>query len=122
MFQENISSRLLDLIEISGEDASFTDSVDWYLDAEEEAYVYHIKYENKEGASLTAESSYTDWYYRYGATEEDTAITLPTLTKLGYTFGGWYTDENCTESNKKESIATTDAQHFTLYAKWTAAK
>ena len=35
----------------------------------------------------------------------------------GYTFGGWYTDENCTTAYDFDAAVTAD---ITLYAKWTA--
>ena len=44
-------------------------------------------------------------------------ITLPTPTREGYTFGGWYSEEQCTnkvENSKQYTSA------ITLYAKWTA--
>ena len=47
-----------------------------------------------------------------------TATTLKTATKTGYTFGGWHTDQACT--NKVTSLgATTYTDNITLYAKWT---
>jgi len=49
--------------------------------------------------------------------------TLPTPTRTGYTFGGWYLDKSFGESDKVTaiSIVTTTSDH-TLYAKWTAAQ
>ena len=47
------------------------------------------------------------------------SITLPTVTKEGYTFEGWYTDENCTEGNKIEGNTYTPTSNIELYAKWT---
>ena len=44
-----------------------------------------------------------------------TALTLPTPTKDGYGFGGWYTDQNCT---KRFTANTMPAENTTLYAKW----
>ena len=47
-------------------------------------------------------------------------VTEPTApTETGYTFGGWYTDENCTEVNKY-NFNTPVTGNITLYAKWTA--
>ena len=43
---------------------------------------------------------------------------LPTLTVTGYTFGGWYLDDNCSEDkavNKDDPFT----ENTTLYAKWT---
>ena len=51
----------------------------------------------------------------------DTGTTLSTLlqldtpSKTGYTFGGWYTDEDCTVAMP----ATMPDSNLTVYAKWT---
>ena len=39
------------------------------------------------------------------------------LTETGYTFGGWYTDSDCTSAYEFDTAVKSD---FTLYAKWTA--
>ena len=44
---------------------------------------------------------------------------LPTPTRGGYTFEGWYKDQNCTEGNKVTGEPIFD-ENTTLYAKWTA--
>ena len=45
--------------------------------------------------------------------------TEPTApTAAGYTFGGWYTDSQCTN---KYDFSTAVTKNITLYAKWTAA-
>lgn len=46
---------------------------------------------------------------------------LPELSVDGYVFGGWYTDEACTEENKavKGTVLNSD---ITLYAKWTVSE
>ena len=47
-----------------------------------------------------------------------TATTLKDATKTGYTFGGWHTDQACTQ--KVTSLgATAYTANITLYAKWT---
>lgn len=44
-------------------------------------------------------------------------VTEPTApTREGYTFSGWYTDEDCTQ---KFDFNTTVVRHMTLYAGWT---
>lgn len=49
----------------------------------------------------------------------DEKITKPSdPEKTGYTFGGWYTDLNCTKAWNFDSDKVSDA--MTLYAKWTA--
>ena len=44
------------------------------------------------------------------------SIALPTPYKMGYTFGGWYTQKNL--SGEPYMSATMPAQDLTLYAKW----
>lgn len=46
------------------------------------------------------------------------ALTLPTPTKSGYSFAGWYMDAGLT--NKISTATYTPAANTTLYAKWTA--
>ena len=48
------------------------------------------------------------------------SVTLPTPARNGYTFGGWYTDEACTDANKVTGSSYTPGTNRTLYAKWTA--
>ena len=50
-------------------------------------------------------------------TEGNAYGTLPTPTREGYTFGGWYTDAACS-GNAVEATTTVSASHI-LYAKWT---
>ena len=50
----------------------------------------------------------------------DVSISEPTApTKTGYTFAGWYKDENCT--TQWDFGSDTVTEDITLYAKWTAA-
>lgn len=118
----------------NNEDYSCSDKVTWYYDCSDndetisgvvvQTKAFKIQYENVEADEITGASK---WYVRYCSKAEGTVVTnnnnnevtLPTPTRTGYTFGGWYTEESL--SNKKEKIVATDAQHFTLYAKWTAA-
>ncbi|HRX44861.1 MAG TPA: InlB B-repeat-containing protein, partial [Acholeplasmataceae bacterium] len=47
----------------------------------------------------------------------NTAVVAPTApTKMGYTFGGWYSDSALTTAY---TFSTMPAQNITLYAKWT---
>ena len=75
------------------------------------ANTYTITY-NKNNGTIANESNYTS--YTYG-----TGLTLPTPTRTGYTFGGWYENSNCT-GTKVTSISTTATGNKTYYAKWTA--
>lgn len=52
--------------------------------------------------------------YTYG-----NAVTLADLSKTGYTFGGWYTTEDCT-GDAVTRISATETGDRTFYAKWTA--
>lgn len=47
-------------------------------------------------------------------------VTLPTPTRTGYTFGGWYSDAAL--KNKVTVIDTSKGQDIKLYAKWIANK
>jgi uncharacterized repeat protein (TIGR02543 family) len=47
--------------------------------------------------------------------------TLPTPTRSGYTFAGWYTQPNGGGMLYTETTVYTETKGITLYAKWTAA-
>jgi len=74
---------------------------------------------NGSGASWTDSAENKFHTDRYGA-----AVTAPSandLSRAGYAFGGWYTDEACTSGN--EFTATTmPAENTPLYAKWNAGE
>ena len=76
---------------------------------------YTITYKDQNNANFSgAHASGYPTTHTYG-----TATTLKTATKTGYTFGGWHTDQACT--NKVTSLgATAYTANITLYAKWTA--
>jgi len=46
------------------------------------------------------------------------SINLPSATRSGYSFGGWYYDASCTKFAGKAGGTITPAGNFTLYAKW----
>ncbi len=48
--------------------------------------------------------------------KKGSTVTLTDLTYEGYTFGGWYTDEDCTT---EFTSSTAVESNITLYAKWT---
>lgn len=48
----------------------------------------------------------------------DLLAGIPSTTRSGYTFDGWYTDETLTESF--DPLDDRDSWVFTIYAKWTA--
>ncbi len=70
---------------------------------------YNISYELN-GGTITS-SDYTQ-----GEVYPDTEITLPTVTREGYTFDGWF-DEN---NHKYETGNLMPGNNLTLTAKWTA--
>lgn len=75
------------------------------------ANTYTVTY-NKNSGTITNESSYTK--YTYG-----TGLTLPTPTRTGYTFGGWFENASFT-GTAVTKISTTATGNKTYYAKWTA--
>ena len=89
---------------------SYTGNITLY--AKWTANTYTVTY-NKDGGTITDESSYES--YTYG-----TGLTLPKPTKTGYTFGGWYGDSGLTGTAVTE-ISTSDIGDKDYYAKWTAA-
>lgn len=76
-------------------------------------FAYSITY-NKNDGIIEDESNYTSYIY-------GTGLTLPTPTRTGYTFGGWYTDAGFTGSAVTK-ISATDTGNKNYYAKWTAKK
>jgi uncharacterized repeat protein (TIGR02543 family) len=71
-------------------------------------YTLTYNYNGATGGNSSATSSYTTG----GST-----ITLPTPTKTGYTFAGWFAESAFTTSVTGAQTLTADA---TIYAKWTA--
>ena len=59
----------------------------------------------------------TPWYALYGAYS---AVTLPTVSRTGYTFGGWYKESALTNKVGDAGASYTPTASVTLYAKWTA--
>ena len=62
------------------------------------------------------------WTYENGVyklTTEDESITLPTITRTGYTFGGWATSSGGTKEHDANADITLDGTPVILYAIWT---
>ena len=80
--------------------------------------VLEVRYARK-GYTLTYDTEGGDYIAAVNA-PYGTQITLPaTATRQGYDFGGWYTDEACTQA----AGATLTLEHnTTVYAKWTPAQ
>ncbi len=74
------------------------------------ANTYTVKFDANEGTVTPAEQTVT-----YGSTYGE----LPTPTREGYTFAGWFTEQNGGTQVTKETVVKTVADH-TLYAHWTA--
>ena len=70
-------------------------------------------------AGLTAGKGYAEnktWNTQWTSA----SVTLPTPTRKGYTFGGWYSDSTLKTSAGAAGANYTPANDATLYAKWTA--
>jgi uncharacterized repeat protein (TIGR02543 family) len=67
------------------------------------------EYNGATGGNTTASNNYTT---------ASTTITLPTPTRTGYTFAGWYEASNF--SGSAVTTPYTTSQNRSLYAKWTA--
>ncbi len=76
------------------------------------ANVYTVTY-NADGGTIPDEGSYTRYTVGAGLPE------LPTPTKRGYTFDGWYENADYTGSSVTD-IAVADYGDKTYYAKWVA--
>ena len=83
-------------------DADITFTAKWT------AVTYSVTLNAKGGTA----AELTQYTYGIGA-------TLPTATRTGYTFSGWYDNEGCTGSPITE-ISTMDSGNKVFYAKWTA--
>ena len=76
------------------------------------------------GGETPTPTTYTVTYNINGHGDQPNAVsgvtalpqTLPTLSENGWTFGGWYTDQNLTQTAVAGSTINADT---TLYAKWT---
>ena len=76
------------------------------------ANTYTVKFEANGGTVTPAEKTVT-YDSTYGNSEE-----LPTPTREGYGFDGWYTEQNGGAKVMADTKVTTAAEH-TLYAHWT---
>ncbi|MCQ2475929.1 MAG: InlB B-repeat-containing protein [Clostridia bacterium] len=90
-----------------GGSASGTDAKD-YFDAGSNGAVDLFNMSTVNGANVGLTAKWADKKY-----------TLPTLTKTGYIFGGWYTNAECTEGYAAAGTEVTVSADKTYYAKWT---
>lgn len=77
------------------------------------------------GTSYNAGGSYTDdttrtLYARYSYATATAAVTLPTPTRSGYAFKGWYTAETGGTKIGGGGASYTPSADITLHAQWTA--
>ncbi|MFQ6729630.1 MAG: InlB B-repeat-containing protein, partial [Alphaproteobacteria bacterium] len=90
-------------------DYGLSDGTTYYSPAYCDAVAYKITYEEN-GGSAVADKTYTI---------ETPTFTLPTPTREGYTFAGWYTAS--TGGTKVTQITQGSTGNKTLYARWTAS-
>ena len=73
---------------------------------------YSVTYKEADGTEITELTPTT-----YTVETNEAGRKLPTLTKAGYTFDGWYTDTALTKG-PVASIPADSADNLTYYAKW----
>ena len=71
------------------------------------------------GGSYTTNAAAT-LYAQYSSTTTTAAVTLPTPTRSGYTFDGWYTAASGGTRRGGAGASYTPTGNTTLYAQWTA--
>ena len=71
-------------------------------------YTVTYNYDGATGGNGTSSANYVT-----------SALTLPTPTKTGYTFGGWYAEAGLTTLVGNGGATYTPTNDLTLYAKWT---
>lgn len=81
-----------------------------------EAKTYNINYKDQGDAAFSG--THEDGHPTSHTFDADT--TLKGATKTGYTFGGWFTNKECTGDAVTNIGAKTYSDDITLYAKWTA--
>ncbi|MBQ7542697.1 MAG: InlB B-repeat-containing protein, partial [Clostridia bacterium] len=74
------------------------------------------------GATFTIPASNTTLYPCFTQGTTYTSITLPTPTKTGHTFDGWYKEAELTNSAGGAGASYSPQASGTLYAKWTINK
>ena len=74
-------------------------------------YTVTFNYNGATSGNSTADKS---------VTYDSTYGTLPSPSKAGYAFGGWYLDDGFTGTEVVSATAVTTASNHNLYAKWTA--
>ena len=72
-------------------------------------YVVSYNYNSADGGNATTSANSIG----------GSAITLPTPTRTGFAFGGWYSDSGLTTSIGAAGSSYTPSDNMTAYAKWT---
>lgn len=80
---------------------------------------YYIYLYHNGGTVSTSGWTLNNTYYRKSYTYESSAITLPTPTRDGYTFVGWYTTNASSGGTKVTSVPNHSNGNKTYYARWT---
>lgn len=70
------------------------------------------------GGSYTANAA-TTMTAQWTSSASTTSVTLPTPTRTGYTFGGWYRESACTNKVGNGGASYTPTASIQLFAKWT---
>ena len=74
---------------------------------------------NQKGKTYTFSNiSFSDYLSAQSVTFNERYGTLPTPTRSGYTFDGWYTGANGTGTKVTSDTLVTNAGNHTLYANW----
>jgi len=76
------------------------------------SYTVTYNYNSATGGNSTVSDTFT---------VGGSALTLPTPTRTGYTFGGWYSDSGLTVSIGAAGASYSPLTSGTLYAKWNAS-
>ena len=98
-----------------GSSSSSEQTVSYNITSSGTHYIY-IKY-RKDSSNSPYNDSLQFRMYGKSVTYNSTYGTLPTPTKTGYNFIGWYKNSGLTSKVTSSSTVST-ARHHTLYAKW----
>lgn len=99
----------VDTVYENGDEVTITGDVTFSVKAPKGQWlVYH---ENGKGATYVAPD--------FILAGENTHAPTVTMRRLGYTFGGWYTNEACTAGNEF-TFGGTISERTHIYAKWTS--
>jgi len=84
---------------------------------DKEYYVRQVDFDSQGGSVV---ESQLVWYLSADAAAVCTVTEPDAPTREGYSFGGWYTDADCTDGREFDFDTTQLTVDTTLYAKWTA--